>query len=107
MVTVEVEIKEGDKEPDQHLDEGEHIERVTVPLDQLYDKLRGTSSPLPVILFGSSAVCMQLFRKKRARSSTPGKSDISSPFSIMSLTSLRLFHWALGLHWSQRLGIKG
>jgi len=42
MVTVEVQIKEGDKEPDQHLDEGEHIERVTVPLDQLYDKLNGT-----------------------------------------------------------------
>lgn len=42
MVTVEVEIKEGDKEPDQQLDEGEHIERVTVPLDQLYDKLKGT-----------------------------------------------------------------
>ena len=43
MVTVEVEIKEGDKEPDQHLDEGEHIERVTVPLVQLYDKLKGMS----------------------------------------------------------------
>lgn len=41
MVTVEVEIKEGDKEPDQHLDEGEHIERVTVPLDKLYDRLNG------------------------------------------------------------------
>ena len=26
MVTVEVTIKEGEKEPDQHLDEAEHIE---------------------------------------------------------------------------------
>ena len=41
MVTIEVELKEGDKEPEQHLDDGEHIERMVVPLNELYDKLRG------------------------------------------------------------------
>ncbi|KAL9106562.1 MAG: hypothetical protein Q9227_008408 [Pyrenula ochraceoflavens] len=35
MVTVEVNLREGDKEPEQHLDEGEHIERVVVPLSEL------------------------------------------------------------------------
>ena len=44
MVTIEVNLKEGDKEPEQHLDEGEHIQRVIVPLTELYDKLQGTSS---------------------------------------------------------------
>jgi ADP-ribose pyrophosphatase len=43
MVTIEVNLKEGDEEPEQHLDEGEHIERVVVPLDQLYEKLQGSS----------------------------------------------------------------
>jgi ADP-ribose pyrophosphatase len=43
MVTVEVNLKEGDKPPEQHLDEGEFIERVTVPLSELYDKLQGKS----------------------------------------------------------------
>ena len=41
MVTVEVELAEDDKEPEQHLDPGEHIERVVVPLSELYDKLQG------------------------------------------------------------------
>ena len=41
MVTIEVQLKEGDEEPEQHLDEGEHIERRVVPLDQLYEKLQG------------------------------------------------------------------
>lgn len=41
MVTVEVNLKEGDEPPEQHLDEGEFIERVTVPLSELYDKLQG------------------------------------------------------------------
>lgn len=41
MATIEVQLKEGDKEPEQHLDEGEHIERIIVPLDELYDKLQG------------------------------------------------------------------
>lgn len=41
MVTVEVELKEGDEEPEQHLDDGEHIERVVVPISELYEKLQG------------------------------------------------------------------
>nr|POE79819.1 putative nudix hydrolase p35g2.12 [Quercus suber] len=40
MVHIEVELKEGDKEPEQHLDEGEHIERIVVPISELYDKLQ-------------------------------------------------------------------
>lgn len=43
MVTIEVNLKEGDKEPEQHLDEGEHIQRVIVPLTELYDKLQAFS----------------------------------------------------------------
>lgn len=39
---MEVTLKEGDKEPEQHLDEGEHIQRMIVPLNELYDKLQGT-----------------------------------------------------------------
>ena len=42
MVTVEVNLNEGDEEPEQHLDEGEHIERRVVPLTELYDTLQGT-----------------------------------------------------------------
>ena len=45
MVTIEINLKEGDKEPEQHLDDGEHIQRVIVPLTELYDKLQGTSFP--------------------------------------------------------------
>ena len=41
MVTIEVELKEDDPEPEQHLDEGEHIERLIVPLSELHDKLKG------------------------------------------------------------------
>lgn len=47
MVTIEVNLREGDPEPVQHLDEGEHIERVVVPLSELYDKLQGTSPSSP------------------------------------------------------------
>jgi ADP-ribose pyrophosphatase len=36
---VEVEIKEGDPLPEQHLDEGESIERIVLPLSRLYDRL--------------------------------------------------------------------
>lgn len=39
LVMVEASLKEGDVEPEQHLDDGEHIQRVVVPLDDLYDKL--------------------------------------------------------------------
>ena len=44
MVTIEVNLKEGDEEPEQHLDDGEHIERRVVPLSELYDTLTGTYS---------------------------------------------------------------
>ncbi|KAF2737586.1 hypothetical protein EJ04DRAFT_430686 [Polyplosphaeria fusca] len=39
LATVEVTLKEGDKEPEQALDDGEFIERVVVPLDDLYSRL--------------------------------------------------------------------
>lgn len=39
LATVEVQLKEGDKEPEQALDDGEFIERVVVPLEELYDRL--------------------------------------------------------------------
>ena len=42
MVTVEVNLGEDEKPPEQHLDDGEYIERILVPLDQLYEKLQGT-----------------------------------------------------------------
>ena len=45
MVTVEVNLTEGEEIPEQQLDEGEYIERVMVPLSQLYDKLQGKSYP--------------------------------------------------------------
>lgn len=44
MVTIEVNLKEGDEPPEQHLDDGEYIERVNVPLSELYDKLKGKLS---------------------------------------------------------------
>jgi ADP-ribose pyrophosphatase len=40
LATVEVQLKEGDKEPEQQLEEGEFIERVVVPLDDLFDRLK-------------------------------------------------------------------
>ncbi|KAH7392691.1 ADP-ribose pyrophosphatase [Pyrenochaeta sp. MPI-SDFR-AT-0127] len=39
LAVVEVNLKEGDKEPEQALDDGEFIERVVVPLEELYDRL--------------------------------------------------------------------
>lgn len=39
LATVEVNLKEGDTEPEQALDDGEFIERVVVPLDELYERL--------------------------------------------------------------------
>ncbi|UPX16284.1 ADP-ribose diphosphatase [Ascochyta rabiei] len=39
LATVEVDLKEGDAEPEQALDDGEFIERVVVPLDELYERL--------------------------------------------------------------------
>lgn len=39
LCMMEVHLKEGDPEPEQHLDEGEDIQRVNVPLAELYEKL--------------------------------------------------------------------
>ncbi|PSN69066.1 hypothetical protein BS50DRAFT_572250 [Corynespora cassiicola Philippines] len=39
LATVEVSLKEGDKEPEQALDDGEFIERVVVPIDELFERL--------------------------------------------------------------------
>ncbi|KAK3719894.1 hypothetical protein LTR37_004017 [Vermiconidia calcicola] len=90
MVTVEVNLKEGEEPPEQHLDEGEYIERVVVPLSQLYDKLQG-KHPLQLTVPSRTAS-----DSLAALSKEEGK-----------IVDARLFHWALGLHWSQRLGIKG
>lgn len=40
LATIEVQLNEGDKEPEQALDDGEFIERVVVPLEELYDRLK-------------------------------------------------------------------
>lgn len=39
MAMVEVQLNEGDDEPEQRLEDGEHIQRVVVPLADLYDRL--------------------------------------------------------------------
>ena len=39
LVMMEVQLKEEEAMPEQRLDDGELIERVVVPLDQLYDRL--------------------------------------------------------------------
>lgn len=39
MAMVEVQLNEGDEEPEQRLEDGEHIQRVVVPLSDLYDRL--------------------------------------------------------------------
>ncbi|KAK3676870.1 hypothetical protein LTR78_003074 [Recurvomyces mirabilis] len=67
MVTIEVNLKEDDEAPEQHLDEGEFIERRIVPLNELYQTLQ-------------------------ALSKEQGKT-----------VDARLYHWALGLHWSKRI----
>lgn len=41
LVMVEIHLKEDDPEPEQHLDEGEDIQRVNIPLADLYDRLEG------------------------------------------------------------------
>lgn len=73
MVHVEVNLKEGDEEPEQHLDEGEHIERIVVPLDQLYEKLQGMFGLL-LCIAGEMCQPSQLCQRKRARLWMPGKS---------------------------------
>lgn len=44
LAMVEVRLNEGDEEPEQHLDDGEHIQRIVVPLDELYEKLKAYSA---------------------------------------------------------------
>ncbi|KAI8715050.1 Nudix hydrolase domain-containing protein [Fusarium sp. LHS14.1] len=39
LVMVEVQLNENEEEPEQRLDDGEHIQRVVVPLSELYDRL--------------------------------------------------------------------
>ncbi|KAK7750276.1 hypothetical protein SLS62_007793 [Diatrype stigma] len=39
LAMVEVQLKEGDEEPEQRLEDGEHIQRVVVPLTEFYDRL--------------------------------------------------------------------
>lgn len=39
MAMVEVQLKEGDQEPEQRLEDGEHIQRVVIPLSEFYDRL--------------------------------------------------------------------
>ena len=39
MAMVEVQLGENDPEPEQRLEDGEHITRIVVPLDQFYDRL--------------------------------------------------------------------
>lgn len=39
-VTIEINLKEDDPEPEQHLDEGEYIERRVVPIAELYNTLQ-------------------------------------------------------------------
>ncbi|KAH7110266.1 NUDIX hydrolase domain-like protein [Dactylonectria macrodidyma] len=39
MAMVEVHLDEGDEEPEQRLEDGEHIQRVLVPLSELYSRL--------------------------------------------------------------------
>ena len=75
MVTVEVNLKEDDKPPEQHLDEGEYIERVIVPLNQLYEKLQGKSHnrSCPLVVLIQVVTILQPSQKRMARSSMPGK----------------------------------
>ncbi|KAK5659636.1 hypothetical protein OQA88_843 [Cercophora sp. LCS_1] len=39
MVMVEVDLGEGDEVPEQRLEDGEHIQRVVVPLSEFYERL--------------------------------------------------------------------
>lgn len=75
MVTIELNLKEGEEMPEQHLDEGEHIERVIVPLNQLYHKLQGTflTAPSPCSTGRNNTNHHQRCRRKRARLSMLGK----------------------------------
>ena len=39
LCMVEIHLNEGDAEPEQHLDEGEDIQRVNIPIAELYERL--------------------------------------------------------------------
>ncbi|KAG9382660.1 ADP-ribose pyrophosphatase [Pyrenophora tritici-repentis] len=39
LCMVEIHLNEGDPEPEQHLDEGEDIQRVNIPIAELYTRL--------------------------------------------------------------------
>ncbi|ORY02168.1 NUDIX hydrolase domain-like protein [Clohesyomyces aquaticus] len=39
MAMVEVQLEEGDAEPEQRLEDGEHIQRVVIPLSEFYERL--------------------------------------------------------------------
>lgn len=115
MATIEVELKEGDKEPEQHLDDGEHIERLVVPLHELYDKLQGECSvqvSLRQSIKYESSLYLQLCRKKTAKLWTQGKSMHKAPLACSDIDTLSQ---ALSLgfgsslepaYWHQRLTIE-
>jgi len=44
FAVVEVELREGEAEPEQHLEQGEYIERIVVPLSKLFDKVTELSN---------------------------------------------------------------
>jgi len=50
LVMVEVQLGEDDKQPTQRLEDGEHIERVVVPLAELYDRLMEYSKKERVVV---------------------------------------------------------
>jgi ADP-ribose pyrophosphatase len=39
LVMVEVQLSEQDEEPEQRLEDGEHIQRVVIPLSEMYERL--------------------------------------------------------------------
>ena len=83
MVTIEVNLKEGDAEPEQHLDEGENIERRIVPLSELYETLQGIVVPNPsVYTLRPTLVSLQRYQRKMARSWMPGKFQILQSFLV-------------------------
>lgn len=75
MVTIEVNLKDGDEAPEQHLDDGEFIERKIVPVSELYNTLQGKSCGHSVLAEQNSEIAsQQRCQRRRARLWTPGKS---------------------------------
>jgi hypothetical protein len=74
MVTIEVNLKEGDEQPEQHLDEGEFIERRVVLISDLYTTLQGKYELKRWHFLGTGLrLVEQHYRKRRARSWTQGE----------------------------------